>query len=83
MSIKAVLDALQDQLGENLPIDIRIATIDFKPLRNKTNRIPNYYVNETNDWLVYPHELEGLTLEEIKQNWGDEIYNIVEKCCYV
>jgi hypoxanthine phosphoribosyltransferase len=78
LSITAVLDTLKDKMGNNLPKDIRVATVDYKPLRNKTTRRPNYYVNETNDWLIYPHELEGLTLEEIKEHWGEDISNIIE-----
>ena len=31
LSMQAILDALKEKLGENMPIDIRIATIHFKP----------------------------------------------------
>lgn len=65
LSIVAVIDALREKLGDKTPIDIRVATVYYKPTRNKTWIHPNYYVHETAKWLVFPHELEGLTLDEI------------------
>lgn len=45
--------------------ELRTAVPYFKPGHNRTGRIPHYYVHATEDWLVFPHELEGLTDEEI------------------
>jgi hypoxanthine phosphoribosyltransferase len=64
-SIKAILEALQNRMRRNLPGDIRIATAWYKPNRNVTDIVPDYYIHETDQWLVFPHELEGLTTEEI------------------
>ena len=36
--------------------------------KNKTKRKPDYYLHETDKWLVFPHELEGLSMQEIKDN---------------
>jgi hypothetical protein len=47
---------------------MKIATPYFKPNNSETGRKPDYYIHETDQWLVFPHELEGLTLEEIKAN---------------
>ena len=30
-----------------------------------TDIVPDYFVHETDQWLVFPHELSGLTDEEI------------------
>jgi hypothetical protein len=27
---------------------------------------PDFYVYETDEWLVFPHEIDGLTQEEIR-----------------
>jgi len=27
--------------------------------------VPDYYIHETDQWLVFPHELSGLSPEEI------------------
>ena len=45
---------------------IKIATTYFKPQKNKASFHPDFYVSETNDWLVFPHELIGLSQTEIE-----------------
>jgi len=67
-SIKAVLDTLKRKMRRNLPGDIRVATPWFKPTYNVTDIMPDYYIHETDQWLVFPHELDGLTREEIFAN---------------
>ncbi|MDJ0915888.1 MAG: phosphoribosyltransferase family protein, partial [Desulfobacterales bacterium] len=53
-SIKAILEALQSKMRRNLPKDIRIATPWFKPKYNVTDIVPDYYIHETEEWLVFP-----------------------------
>lgn len=67
-SIKAVLEAFRRKMRRNLPRDIRIATPWFKPNKNVTDIIPDYYIHKTDQWLVFPHELDGLTRKEIFAN---------------
>ena len=67
-SIKAVIETLQKKMRRNLPDDIRIATPWFKPKKNVTSIIPDYFIHETDQWLIFPHELDGLTREEIFVN---------------
>ena len=67
-SIQAILDTLDKKSRRNTPKDIRIATPWFKPRNNKTQRVPDYYIHETDKWLVFPHELQGLTEDEIFNN---------------
>ena len=33
------------------------AAIHYKPLRNKTNFVPDFYIDETNGWIHYPWEV--------------------------
>ncbi len=47
--------------------DVRLATLYWKPNANVTDLRPHYHVRETDAWIVFPHELEGLTPEEIQQ----------------
>jgi hypoxanthine phosphoribosyltransferase len=68
LSIEAVLDTLKDKARRNKPRDIRVATVYYKPGNNKTERAPDYYIHETDKWLIFPHELTGLTREEIFKN---------------
>ena len=64
-SIKVLLETLKAKMRRNMPRDIRIATAWFKPKYNLKDIVPDYFINETDQWLVFPHELEGLTREEI------------------
>lgn len=66
-SINQIIIDIQTACKKNTP-EIRIATPYFKPAQNKTNRNPDYFLHETDKWLVFPHELEGLSGEEIADN---------------
>lgn len=68
LSVKAVVDTLQEKARKNTPHEIRIATVYYKPTNNETDRIPDYYVHETDKWLIFPHEVTGLSREEIFTN---------------
>jgi hypoxanthine phosphoribosyltransferase len=67
-SIRAILATLAKKMRRNLPGDIRIATPWYKPGNNETDIVPDYYIHETDQWLVFPHELDGLTREEMFAN---------------
>ena len=64
-SLEAVIDDLKRRCRRNLPEKIRIATVYYKPERRRTALAPDFFVHETSHWLVFPHELQGLTREEI------------------
>lgn len=38
----------------------------YKPNSNKTTIIPKFYINTTDKWIVFPHELIGLSNDDIK-----------------
>ena len=67
-SINAVIKQLSERLKKNMPSDYKIAVTWYKPSQNKSGRTPDFYVNQTNDWLVLPYELVGLDPSEIKNN---------------
>jgi uncharacterized protein len=64
-SLEAVIEELRRRCRRNLPDEIRIATVYYKPKRRRTALAPDYYIHETDHWLVFPHEIQGLTREEI------------------
>lgn len=68
LSIEAVIENLRKRARRNTPNEIRIATAYYKPKSNRTNRTPDYYIHETDKWLVFPHELNGLTREELLES---------------
>src|SRR5271155_5171469 len=67
-SLDAVLLELGRRCRRNLPEKIRIATVYYKSSRNRSTLVPDYYVLDTDKWLVFPHELVGLTPEEILEH---------------
>jgi len=76
-SIEAIINQLHRLARLNTPHDIRVAVPYFKPSRNQTDRVPDYFIHETNEWLKYPHSLEGLSNEEILEN-RPELYAIIK-----
>lgn len=68
LNIKAVIDRLDAKMRRNMPTEVRVAVPWYKPANNRTGRVPDYYLHETDHWLVLPYELNGLTVEEIKQH---------------
>jgi len=76
-SVKAVIDQLAKKTRRNLPEDIRVATVWYRP-SDKTVRVPDYYVHETQDWLVLPYELSGLSVDELREN-RPELKSIIDR----
>ena len=67
-SVEAVVAELKQRCRRNWPTKWRIATVYYKSTRNRSSLVPDYYVLDTDKWLVFPHELIGLTPEEILEH---------------
>ncbi|HSH41771.1 MAG TPA: phosphoribosyltransferase family protein [Arenicellales bacterium] len=65
LNVNAVIERLKQKMRRNMPRDVRIAVPWYKPANNRTGRVPDYYLHETDKWLVLPYELSGLTVDEI------------------
>lgn len=76
-TIYNVIKHLRDKARLNTPHDIRVAVPYYKPTRNQVNFAPDYCLHETEQWLKYPHSLEGLSLEEVEKN-RPELYAIIK-----
>ena len=76
-TIEAVIDNLTSKARLNTPHDIRVAVPYYKPTRRQVERVPDYYLYETEEWLKYPHSLEGLTVEEVSSN-RPELFEIMK-----
>jgi len=70
-SVDALIKQIKKLSRKNMPHDVRIACPWFKPANNKTDIVPNYVVHESDEWLVFPHELSGLTPDEIIEGKTD------------
>ena len=47
--------------------EMRMACVYWKPQKNATSLKPDYFVKDAGlDWIVFPHEIEGLSQDEIR-----------------
>lgn len=76
-SIEALIAQLKKLMRNNMPKNVRVATPWYKPKNSKVDIVPDYYVHESEEWLVFPHELSGLTQEEIAEGKSD-LKNILD-----
>jgi hypoxanthine phosphoribosyltransferase len=78
-NVAALIDRLSVKMKRNMPGDVRVAVPYYKPAQNRTSRVPDYYLHETDKWLVLPYELTGLSREEISEHksW---ILPILDQC---
>ena len=77
LSSAQIIEDIESACRENSP-NIRVATPYFNPTRNQSGRSPDFYVHEIANWLVFPHELDALTPEELRET-RPEIAAIIER----
>jgi len=70
-SVVALIEKLKEQMRLNMPGDVRIATPYYKPKNKAVDMVPDYFIHESDEWLVFPHEVSGLTAEEICEGKSD------------
>lgn len=63
----AILEQIRSRARRNAP-ECRTATVYYKPARNETDLEPDYHQVADDRWIVFPHEVEGLTEEEIRRH---------------
>ncbi len=80
-SVEAVIEHLRGKARLNTPHDIRVAVPYYKPSRNLTGRAPDYFLHETEEWIKFPHSLEGLSEEEISRH-RPALYEILKEAGY-
>ncbi|MBT8076993.1 MAG: phosphoribosyltransferase domain-containing protein [Gammaproteobacteria bacterium] len=76
-SVNAVIDQLARKTRRNIPHDIRIASVWYRPME-RTIRPPDYYVHQTTDWLVLPYELSGFSIEELRES-RPELHGVIDR----
>ncbi len=64
----ALFKHFQNRLGQRMPRDARLAVLIYKPLRNTTTIVPDYFVEESDAWVVFSHELAELSNAEIEEH---------------
>lgn len=78
-SIDAFFGVFQAVTGDQFPENVRVATVYYKPERSTSNKRPHYFIHETGQWLVFPHELSDCTPQEIETHYGTDIATLLRK----
>ena len=71
LSLQQVIQQISTQHPTKVPQEVRTATLYYKPTKNQVDFMPDYYLHESDCWLVFPHELAGLSEQEITLNKPD------------
>lgn len=64
-NVEGVIQRLEKKCRRNMPEEVRVAVPYYKPGQNLSGRKPDYFLHTTEDWLVLPYELQGLSIEDI------------------
>lgn len=67
-NVGAILERLRRHSGRNMPSDCRVAAPYFRRPAQSGDGGPDYYLLETQDWLVLPYELSGLSRDEVAEH---------------
>ncbi len=78
-TLEAVIGELKAKARANTPEQIKVAVPYYKPARRLTQIQPDYFLHTTEEWLKYPHSLEGLSIDEVATH-RPELYKIIESC---
>ncbi len=70
-SVDALIKTIAKLSRKNTPTDIRVACPWYKPGKNQVDFEPDYFLHQSDDWLVFPHELDGLEPSEIAEGKKD------------
>ena len=82
-NVHAILNRLRQNNKRNMPEEVRIAAPYFRTTSGASSAAPDYFLQQTEDWLVLPYELSGISraeiethkswilplLDELKPNW--------------
>lgn len=65
-NVTAVIQRLQSHLKRNMPNEVKVAALYHRSSHDKTGLLPDYSLHTTQNWLVFPYELSGLSEKEIQ-----------------
>jgi len=82
-NVQAIVKRLHQQNKLNMSKDVRIAAPYYRPGAGRDDSPPDFFLQQTEDWLVLPYELTGISraemaeqkswmlplLNELKPNW--------------
>jgi len=75
-SYQAIRERLKADV-KRFHLDVRLASIRYKPENNQTDFQSDFHWKETDSWLVFTHELCGLNKDEVRGGKDEEIVNVL------
>jgi len=64
-NVQAVIERLRAKTKRNMARDLRVAAPYYRPAAERGNPAPEYFLHQTDDWLVLPYELTGMSRDEL------------------
>lgn len=65
-NVQSVIERLREKTKRNMARDVRIAAPYYRPDAAASNPAPEYFLHQTDDWLVLPYELTGISRGELE-----------------
>lgn len=65
-NVQSVIERLQVKTKRNMARDLRVAAPYCRPDAERDNPAPDYFLHQTEDWLVLPYELTGMSRDELQ-----------------
>jgi hypothetical protein len=67
-NVQAIVNRLRIKTKRNMANDVRIAAPYYRG--TDSDAAPDYFLQQSNDWLVLPYELTGISRSEMAQQIG-------------
>ncbi|MCP4470352.1 MAG: hypoxanthine phosphoribosyltransferase [Gammaproteobacteria bacterium] len=65
-NVHAIINRLRQSNKRNMPEEVRIAAPYYRTAADGSGAVPDYYLLQTEDWLVLPYELSGISRAEME-----------------
>lgn len=64
-NVRAIVDRLRERNKRNMAKDLRIAAPYYRHAAGSADNPPDYFLQRSEDWLVLPYELTGISRAEM------------------
>lgn len=65
-NVRAVVERLQQKTRRNMAKDVRIAAPYYRVSAGNSTTAPDFFLQQSSDWLVLPYELTGISRAELE-----------------
>ena len=67
-NVQAIVSRLHQKNKRNMSKDVRIAAPYYRHVAGGDDSPPDYFLQQTDDWLVLPYELTGISRDEMAEH---------------